>query len=335
MTSHGGRAGFIALIAAFVVACGGTAPSTSPSLTSAPTTQAPSSGPTSTPASSLTGSDPSSSPSPDPTGTPAPQEGWVQLASASDASAVWSPDAQFILASLSTPGGPPESQQVQLLTRDGVVIRTHERLTDPVWLDPQSFVAYRLDWQQDQSGEWTPATGPNGERLGEALVGSVVSEQLLGWDIPLGSAISSGSGALAISRFDSGGRAETSVWTQLGGLTDWHAGAPLAWSPAGDRLALVHGQPTGPPGEGWLEVIAWPGLATLWSDESLTCLDGRVRPEWRASCLPGVRRTATGAAPGAGVRPDRECRRPRDGHSSAQCPLPRMATSPGSVTNGC
>ncbi len=261
MTSHGGRAGLVALIAALVIACGGTAPSTSPSV--ATPTNSPSSGPTSTPDSTPAGSEPSTSPSPDPTGTPEPQEGWIQLAAASDASATWSPDAAHLLVALTIPGGPPDGNQVQVLARDGTVLQTHEGVSDPVWLDSQRFVAYRLDWEQDESGEWSPATGPNGERLGTAELGSIDSDLLAIVEVPVLPALSNGTGALALTRFDANGLPETAVWSD-GVLTEWRSGSPLTWSAAGEKLAFVLPQRSGPANEGPLEVVSWPGLATVW-----------------------------------------------------------------------
>jgi len=268
MTSYGGRAGFVALIAALVIACGGTAPSTSPP----PTTpsEPPSSGPTSAPAptptsSTPTSSDPSGSPSAEPTGTPIPQEGWVQLAAASDASAVWAPDAAHILVELAEPGEAPERQQVQLIRRDGTVVRTYDELANPIWLDAQRFVVYRLEWVQDSTGAWYALTGPNGEVGGDALQGELASDALVAIDMPLGSGVaySNGHGSLAVERFGPNGERETAVWSE-GSLTEWLNGSSVSWSAAGDRLALVHPQGSGPAQEGPLEVVAWPGLATVW-----------------------------------------------------------------------
>ena len=211
---------------------------------------------------------PAVSPSPigrpsDPTAAP---EGWLPLDQAPDAVGTWSPDAAHVLVGLSAPGGPPEAHGVRLVTRDGQHVSAFERVTDPVWIDDERFVAYRPDWRQDESGSWFAETGDNGERLGTALMGTLSSGQLDEADLPTDPALSNGHGALAIAGLDDSGAAEFAVWAD-DELADWRPGQPIAWSPTGDRLALIHSRDEGPTAEGWLEVVDWPGLSTAWSSD--------------------------------------------------------------------
>jgi hypothetical protein len=153
---------------------------------------------------------------------------------------------------------------VQVLGRDGSLVGEYEALADPLWLDEDEFIGYRLDWQQDESGEWFAATGPNGERLGTVLMGNLGSEELTEVDVPLGPALSSGTNQLAITRFDAAGLPETAVWGD-GFLTEWLPGAPLAWSAGTDHLVLVVPRRSGPSIEGSLNVVEWPSMRSDWS----------------------------------------------------------------------
>lgn len=220
--------------------------------------------------------------SPTPIGGPsdatAAPEGWLPLAQAPDAVGTWSTDAAHVLVGLSMPGGPPEAHGVRLMTRDGQQVSEFEQVTDPVWIDDERFVAYRLDWRQDESGAWFAETGPNGERLATVLVGTTTSDGLTESELPVEPAISNGGGALAVTRFDEAGRAEFAVW-ENDAITDWRPGQPMHWSTAGDRLAVIHSSDSGPAAEGWLEVVEWPGLSTTWSsDPALRVADARFDP---------------------------------------------------------
>ena len=210
-----------------------------------------------------------------------PEEGWLNVAQAPDAYARWSPDAAHLLIAMSTPGGPPESNVVRLVSSGGSTVRDYEAVTDPVWIDGDRFVAYRLEWQQDESGTWFAATGPNGERHATALVGATSSDTLTESDLPTEPALGNGHGALALERFDGASRTEFAIWDS-DGLTEWRLGQPMRWSASGDRLAVVHSSDSGPTAEGWLEVVEWPGLSTLRSsDPALRVADAQFDPSGR------------------------------------------------------
>ncbi len=252
------------VVASLIVGCA-TQPLVSPSDAPPSPSASPGAGsPNASPTSGATsGATPAGSSSPSAT----PVAGWLALAQAPDAGAAWSVDAQHLLVWLGTPGAPPESFSVRVIDRSGTLVQSHEAVTEPVWLDERRFIAYRLDWQQDEAGDWFAQTGPNGERLGSALIGEIGSAQLTeAAGLPLDPAISNGRGALALTGFASGGDAEFAVWAD-GELTAWRPGYPSTWSAPGDRLAVIHARDSGPAAEGWLEVVAWPGLDNVWSSD--------------------------------------------------------------------
>ena len=214
--------------------------------------------------------------SPLPTPAHTPQAGWIRLADAPEAGAAWSSDGQHLLVWTAAPGGPPETNVVRLVTRSGEQVREFEAVTDPVWLDSLRFVLYRLDWRQDEGGEWYAETGPNGERLGSVLAGALGSSELSPLTMPIDPALPNGRGVLALARFDSGDRAEYALWSD-GAMSDWRPGYPTTWSHAGDRLLLVHSRDFGPGAEGWLEVAGSDGT-TIWSDESVRVGGGLFDP---------------------------------------------------------
>lgn len=205
-------------------------------------------------------------PTPSQTPTPSPHDGWLPLAEAPDAGAVWSPDAAHVLAWTAMPGGPPETNVVELMTRHGEPVHEFDAVTDPVWLDASRFVVYRLDWQQDDNGDWYAETGPNGERLGLALSGDVGSDELREIDLSLEPALSNGRSTLALSRFDASGTAEFALWRDRL-VAPWRDGRPLAWSAFGGRLLILHSDELGPGAEGWLEVVESDGTS-VWSSDS-------------------------------------------------------------------
>lgn len=248
-----------------------TAPGSSPTGSRGPTSSAASSEPTGSADPTPTDVAPLSN-TVSPTGSPG--AGWVPLAEAPDAGAAWSADSQHLLVWLQTPGAPPESYSVRVMDRAGALLQAHEAVTEPVWLDERRFVAYRLDWQQDEAGDWFAQTGPNGERLGTALIGEIGSSDLTeAIALPMHAALSDGRGAFALTRFDGAGSAEFAVWAD-GTLTDWRPGSPSAWSGPGDRLAVIHPRDAGPHAEGWLEIVAWPGLANVWSSDEQGSISG-------------------------------------------------------------
>jgi len=260
MPASGGRSRFVALLSVTILAgCLGAAPAASPTPTTSTSSATPSTAPGFT-------ADTSPGVAPTATGLPSPtsEAGWLSLGQAPDAVATWSPDAAHVLIGLSTPGGPPEAHVVRVFTSNGEVIDEFTAATDPLWIDDGRLLAYRLDWRQDESGTWYAETGPSGERLGIALSGRVGAGELTKIDLPLGPVLSNGRGSLAVAASDGSG--EYAVWSD-GTLSAARAGYPIAWSANGERLALIHASDDGPAAAGWLEVVEWPGLSTVFSSD--------------------------------------------------------------------
>jgi hypothetical protein len=156
------------------------------------------------------------------------------------------------------------------------------------WTDATSFFVYS-----------SVATG--GQFSGTAWLGSVASPDLVETDIPSYHAengteprgLSNGHGAVA---FQTGHATDSScdgfecpkfrVWTD-GSLSDEHDGEPVAWSLAGDRLAVIRSDDAATTANlsndlraagvmfnaGWLEVLSYPSLKPIYSNGDLVVND--------------------------------------------------------------
>lgn len=216
--------------------------------------------------------------SPRPTAEP-PSLEWVVLGSADDVSASWSPDGGHLLVRRSQTNGPPEQQQIDLIAREGTFIRTYQSVDRAVWLDADEFVLF--EWQRtaasaDGSGPWTVEYGPEGHPRHRAYLASVGSGNYVEVEVPQGVTLSSGHGAVAVGRFIPGREASFSVWspTEQGGTA--YPGYPIAWSAAGDRLAVIHpdvDEDAGPGLIGWLDILEYPTMSSLYADREARLSD--------------------------------------------------------------
>jgi len=208
---------------------------------------------------------------PDP--APVPSDGWIELSSARTETA-WSPDSAWLLV----------NEPTRLLLLDGAtgaVARSYDAAAGAfgrqvAWVDNKHFVAI------------ASPPGPVHDGLLPAELGRVDSDALTAIEVPVGyedddaftRVIAGGKGAVAFdtTNFDRcpqrDGCWTFRVWTH-DGLSREHQGMPVAWSPAGDRLLVIHpmerggGQGAGFGGySGWVEVLAWPGLDRFFADET-------------------------------------------------------------------
>jgi hypothetical protein len=219
-------------------------------------------------------------PTPLPALMPGPlgSSGWIVLAGnvpfPADFVVHWSPDARHILLEHGRGLG-----GVDLLSGDGDLLASYEAVDWALWLDSERFLLVRLeDREADQPR--------NAGRV--ASLGSLQPHDI---QLPTGYGMTNGHGAVAFIELDwhYGGGCEPwgcvlpsfAVWTE-DGTTGPRRGQPLAWTPDGDRLLVINvprpeglgvGAPASGPAEGWLEVLAWPGLDSIERFRNVTVAD--------------------------------------------------------------
>jgi len=216
--------------------------------------------PTISPAPSRT-AQPTTRPSPTASPLPSPLTGWRLLLEGSNLEPIWSPDGTHLLVS-ATRTFPDEVAAVYVLTPDGESVASVSDAALPVWIDSDRFLAYR----------WSTKPYRGESNHAPAFVGSIRSGQLVEFEAPYGWTVSNGLGAVAIGRArereDEIARTDYIVWTGGDDATESRSGYPIRWSIEGDMLALLHPvTPTRGIG-GWLEVVSWPGLDTIFEDQS-------------------------------------------------------------------
>jgi hypothetical protein len=217
---------------------------------------------------------PSRPPTPNPlAGTPWKRIGYYPMA------VDWSPTGEWLL--LRT------GDQVELHRgSDMFAVRSYDapnvEYAQSDWIDEDSFLLYSAN------------LSPTDELTGLAWLGTVTTEGLTGpVDVPMAEesgyfidGLGNGHGAIAFSntgeRDDSCGARVCPtfrIWT-VDSTSATLRGQPIAWSPLGDRLAVIHprfaatntplGIGAGVAGlRGWLEVLAWPSLETIYKDVRL------------------------------------------------------------------
>jgi hypothetical protein len=191
--------------------------------------------------------------------------GWFALTVSKDADrqfSVWSPTGAYDLVVSPSWGG---TSSATLATVSGQVIRTYESADYAVWLDDQRFMII------SETSDYTNV----------ARIGSVATEGLTKVDVPDGSALGNGHGAVAFRGLgsydttDCGGFCantyEFSIW-QDGSVSKSRDGDPVAWSPDGTQLYVLNdvrkidpdtGAPAADDFVGWLEVLSLPNLDSV------------------------------------------------------------------------
>ena len=281
MLNHGWRLSSAVFLAVTIAAC--TSGSPSPSATLVPSSASPVPTPlaeTETPSHSARGSAAAPTPTPIDDGiqTPVPSvavsatpasTSWMRLADGT-LSPLWSADSKYML--LYNAGAAPP---ILLYTADGQHIGTYDSNIVPTWLGNDTFVAYSAAPWQSTSPHDIPAI------LVNASDGS--SRQTT---FPCCNAVGNGRGAAAVYWDPSRPGMpcqEFSVWSN-GTLTAPKSGFPdyydSAWSPAGDKLVVVHpNDDCSLPNVGAFgDVVTWPGLATIFSGHGEAFAGGKFDP---------------------------------------------------------
>ena len=229
---------------------------------------------------------------PRPDSTPTPDDGWSVIAEGWREQVAFSPDGRWRLRW--------DERAADLVDQsDGATLRAYSvgdelgagRLQGVMWLDDERFLLTIARPWPDPTSSRSPRSA-----LG-TLLGTVGREGLRevsiprgrdsdGPDVPLG--LANGRGAVAFVDTDTttdgcrGSPCTTfTIWTPLGTSRQLD-GVPVAWSRAGDRLAVVHdteraGTGASRPGTGagqpwalgWIEVLSWPGLETIYANREL------------------------------------------------------------------
>lgn len=214
-------------------------------------------GPSPSPLATTTLSSPSRLPmaSPSATGSPFLMGNWRVLAASDTVGASWSPDGNWLAVWDRVTNGTPDEQHLRLLDKTGKQIRVLNG-DYLVWVDATHFVITRAS---------------------ESFLGSVDANDVtpLAVAFPDG-AVSNDHGAVAIETIPSN-PADTSfvVWTQ-NGTSQPIAGEPEAWSRDGTKLAVWHyvapsgSQSAGSQPPGWVEVLSWPSLHAIVTENSPT-----------------------------------------------------------------
>jgi hypothetical protein len=191
----------------------------------------------------------------------------------------WSPTGEWLLLR--------QGERVELIeTTNMTVVRAYDVpnkfYADSTWIDSTSFFVYSED---EEPGHFT----------GTAWRGAVTSPVLIQTDIPWHheqngtDAVGLGNGKGAVA-FESGYEDDEEcggecprfqIWSD-GSVSDEREGWPVAWSVDGGELAVIHELPdtAATPGQnsraagydgpdGWLEVISYPDLQTVYANRSL------------------------------------------------------------------
>ena len=220
--------------------------------------------------------DASATPSPRPvaTDTPVPEEPtaticWRPLISGHDAGpskpgvvhATWSPTDDRLLVDLDVTNGSRSDQSVAEVTADGTIVAKYDGFAHGEWLDGDRIVLFSDTRNSTETADVEFRTSD-----GDALPGADAFPQLDSADV-----MSSGHGALV--NFGSSFRPfRYRVWTP-DAVTAIQDGYPVAWSPNGQNLAVLHVTKSGPGVSGWLEVVSWPDLGQVYADKTTTVSD--------------------------------------------------------------
>lgn len=167
---------------------------------------------------------------------------------------------------------------------------------EPLWLDSNTVEAFHVDDY--------PPQGPSGQFYSvPGMAVDVTNRTLEQVSLPCCLPMSSGHGAVAVMRRfpDPGFFLPTFVVWQGGHASPEHDGYPLGWDAAGDKLVVLHSlqpvdiDPFFDP-RGWLEVLSWPVLQTLYANKSKGDIgDATFDPTGNYVDYSSVTRDASGA----------------------------------------
>lgn len=207
-----------------------------------------------------------SSGTPRPTVTPAPGLSWQRLGGGDGIVPRWAPDGSHILLAVETAN---ETVDLVLARSDGTEIASYSGYRDAVWLSNQEFIAYQASAIPEARDEFAQV---------QAIIGNASDGETREATLPCCDPVGNGSGAVAVVRFlpeqeRDVARPHYAIWSD-GTLSEESPGFPFAWSPGGEMLAVLH--PTEPTRgvEGWIEVISWPTLETIYSDDAARQVGG-------------------------------------------------------------
>ncbi len=151
------------------------------------------------------------------------------------------------------------------MTPDGEAIVSIPDASRPAWFDVDRFFAYRHSTIPVPT---TPGGAPG-------FLGSIASGELVEIEAPFGSALSNGHGAVALARLSEpsgggGARPDYIIWNGGDKASEPNAGSPNVWSSTGEMLAVLHPVNRAHSSEGWVEVVSWPNLDSVFEDGSRT-----------------------------------------------------------------
>ena len=187
---------------------------------------------------------------------------WAELGDGAAVVPIWAPDGNYLLVDLATPHG----DTVNVLSRSAEVLATASGVSDPYWQDELTAVAYQTDAVPgvpsgaDGFTDYATVAGTS-LRIGDPKPSAVI--------LPCCLPLSNGHGAVAITRFLPEQQMNLYnpryVVVQGGTQSQEGQGVPIAWDAGGGQLVVIH--PVVPRSNGWLEVLNWPDLTSIFADD--------------------------------------------------------------------
>ena len=173
----------------------------------------------------------------------------------------WAPDGEHLLAETGDPSAGLYIEGTYLIDVDGQAIRWYPSLALGVWIDNEHFILYSSS-TTGVSADFTPD---------KAWLADTAGSDAQRVDMPVGtySALENHHAAAAID-FVRGVRVglvrqDFVVWS--GGISSQpHDGYPSNWTLDGSKLAVIH-KCTEMGCQGYLEVVSWPGLQTIFEPD--------------------------------------------------------------------
>jgi hypothetical protein len=200
---------------------------------------------------------PSSSDAPDvtpvasPSADATPASGWSPAGQGPDVYATWSPTGDYVVIST------PDLGRLEVLSAGGSSLASYDGYGQPVWISDGQFIALHL----------ADVTQSNSDIVEvPAILVDAASGTTSDIDAPCCVTLGNGHGAIAAARYRTpvGGIENPAyqVWTESGTGAE-RDGYPMAWTRGGDKLLVLHPTVKTRGLEGWLEVVSWPSLETL------------------------------------------------------------------------